>query len=99
MMEEDEAKSKKEFVYDFFIDENPYVKERIEKAVAQRIAQGLVEVMQTLIQVAIEECFPALADLAQPQIEQIQDANVLKTLCLQLISTSTENEARNLLHI
>jgi len=92
---------------DQFIDGNPRVEERIEKAGAQRFAEGIAqgrdegkaEGMQRLMLNMIKDRFPALADQAQPPIEQIQDADALETLFRHLLTATTERDVRQLLQI
>jgi hypothetical protein len=96
---------------DRFIDGNPYIENRIEKAVAERAekiaaeraekiaAERVAQGMQRLILDAIKDRFPALADQAQPQIEQIQDADALETLFRHLLAVTTEKDVRQLLQI
>jgi len=73
--------------------------ERVERAGAQRFAEGKAEGMQQLILDAIKERFPALADQAQPQVEQIQDANALATLFRHLLTATTERDVRRILQL
>jgi hypothetical protein len=91
--EKQEMEEELEMVYkiDQFIDGNPRVEKRVERGVARG--------MQRLILAAIQDHFPALADQAQLQIEQIQDTDTLETLFRHLMTTTTEEEARKLLHI
>ena len=102
---------------DQFIDGNPYIENRIEKAVEQRVEQRMRDVeqrmrdveqrieqqvalhMQRLVLDMIKGRFPALANQAQPQIEQIQDADALETLFQHLLAATTEQDVRRILHI
>jgi len=99
MTDEQKEKMKEElqviYKYDMFIDENPDVQERVERGIAQEATSRLQWSATTLIQ----QRFPALLVQAQPLIEQIQDANNLEKLFLQLASATTEDEVRQLLNI
>jgi hypothetical protein len=92
---------------DQFIDGNPRVEQRvaqgieqgIEQGMAQGMAQGRVEGMQRLMLDVIKDRFPALANQAQPHIEQIRDADTLETLFRRLIAATTEKDVRQILQI
>jgi hypothetical protein len=107
--EKQEVQEELKMVYkiDRFLDGNPYIEDRIERAVQQRVAEaveqrvaeGVAQQMQRLILNEIKERFPALADQAQLQIEQIRDADTLETLFRQLMTATTERDVRQILHI
>jgi hypothetical protein len=84
---------------DQFIDGNPHVEERVAQRRAEERAKGRAEGMQQLILDAIKARFPALADQAQPQIEQMQDTDALETLFRHLLTATTERDARQILQI
>jgi len=95
--EKQEMEEELEMVYkiDQFIDGNP----RVEKRVERGVARGRTEGMQRLILTAIKDRFPTLADQAQLQIEQIQDADTLETLFRHLMTATTERDVRRVLQI
>jgi hypothetical protein len=88
---------KKKIVYDFFINHDEYlhVKESIERA---REQERLLE-LQDVAKRYIKRRFPVLVAQAQPFIKQIQNPDVLLELIYQLAVTTTEGDARKLLHI
>lgn len=88
---------KKKIIYDFFInnDEYQHVKERIERA---REQERLLELQDVAIRY-IKRRFPILVAQAQPLIKQIQNPDELIELIQQLAVTTTEDDARKLLHI
>jgi hypothetical protein len=134
-----EEELKMVYKIDRFIDGNPYIEDRIEKAVAERVEQRAAQIaeqraaqiaeqraaqiaeqraaqiaeqrvaqiaeqrvaqgMQRLILDAVKDRFPALADQAQPLIEQIQEADALETLFRHLLVATTERDVRRILHI
>jgi hypothetical protein len=53
--------------------------------------------MQRLMLDAIKERFPALANQAQPLIEQVQDTDALEMLFRHLLTATTERDVRQLL--
>lgn len=86
---------KKKIFYDFFIDENLDVKERVERARAQGRILGLQDVVIRYV----KRQFPVLVAQAKPLIKQIQNPDELIKLIEQLAVATTEDEARKLLHI
>jgi flagellar biosynthesis/type III secretory pathway protein FliH len=75
-----EEELKKVYKVDRFLDGNPYVEERVERSHARGLEEGRTEGMQQLMPGVIKDRFPALADQAQLQIEQIHDTDALQTL-------------------
>jgi hypothetical protein len=90
-----EEELKMVYQIDRFIDGNPYVEKRVERS----HAQGEIQSLQRLAITAIKRRFPTLLTLAQPQIEQIQNTDMLDELILQLASATTEDAARQILQI
>lgn len=97
-----EEELRMQYNYDYFIDENPLVQERIEKAEAKAIARGEAigqargeaRGKQNAILSLLNLRFPALEDQAQSAIHNIQDLQQLETLFKQMVLAADEQEAR-----
>ena len=92
-----------EFAYDWFLDENPEVLERVDKGRIEGEKLGLQKGeklgLQRLAMTMIRKRFPLLGDQAQGRIEQIEHIDTLEQLILQLTSATTEAEVRQLLSL
>ena len=86
-----------EFAYDWFLDENPKVLERMEKSRIEGRAEGEVQALQRSILLLLQKRFPLLAAQAQPRIEQIQQAEKLEQILLQVPFVANEAETWQLL--
>jgi hypothetical protein len=76
--------------YDWFIDDNPDVQERITKAELRALQQMVLD--------AVKNRFPLLAPLAQQQAALLQKPEALRQLVVQIFSASDEMAAQQLLN-
>lgn len=90
-----EEELKMEYAYDFFIDENPDVIERMDR----NRAQGALIASRKLALNYIQRRFPALALLAQERFTRISQVELLDALLDQLFGAQSEEEARKLLEV
>ena len=88
-----------EFAYDWFLDDNPEVLERVEKGEKRGEKRGEIQALQQSILMLVQKRFPLLAAQARPKIEQIQQVEELKQLLLQVPFVANEAEARQLLSL
>ncbi len=107
--QEVEEELRMQYSYDYFIDENPLVQERIEQAEARAIARGeaigeargeargRIEEKQNAILSLLSLRFPSLEDQAQSIIRNIQDLQHLDELFKQMLLAGDEHEVRLLL--
>ena len=79
--------------YDWFIDENPDVKERIVKGEEREELRALRQILIDMV----NNRFPSLAQLAQQKVTSIQKPDFLRQLVLQISSASDETIAQQLL--
>lgn len=90
---------KMEYGYDFFIDENTDVLERVQMGEARGRAEGKLEGKLEVALNIIKSRFPAYAALAKPRLEQINDTNELDLLVVQLALASNQAELCRLLDL
>ncbi|MDQ2885768.1 MAG: hypothetical protein M3Y39_06745 [Chloroflexota bacterium] len=81
--------------YDWFLDDNPDVQERVEKGMEKGQLQGL----QRSALKFVKKRFPSLADLAQQQFAAIVEVDELDQMIDQLLVASNEAEVRKLLKL
>lgn len=77
-------------MYDYFIDENPDVQERVSRGEARAEIRGVRRSMVTLV----KSRFPTLTDLAEEYVEQIDDPDKLDQLIVRLSIAQGEEQAR-----
>ena len=88
-----------QYAYDYFIDENPDVKERVTKGEQRGEQKGRLAGLQEAVVNVVKFRFPALAALAQQQIGQFSSADELNTLMQQLLAAPDEATALKLLRL
>jgi predicted transposase YdaD len=92
--------------YDWFIDTNPEVIQRVSRGKAEGKAEGKiegkiegkVEGLRQSVMIIVKSRFPALEQLAWQQVTAISNAEHLNTLIGQLIVAPNEEHARKLLY-
>ncbi len=115
MAEEDKQKVEEElqmeFAYDWFLDENPEVLERVDKGRIEGRAEGEklglqkgeklgeIQGLQRSILLLLQKRFPLTAAQARSRIEQIQQVEELEQLLLQIPFVTNEVEVRQLLSL
>lgn len=77
-------------MYDYFIDENPDVQERVSRAEARA---GIRLLRRTAVNI-VKSRFPALAELAEEYVEQIDDPDKLDQFIVRLSIAQGEEHAR-----
>ncbi len=89
--------------YDWFLDDNPDVQERVEKGMEKGIAKGMVkgqlQGLQRSVLKILQKRFPSVVDLAQKRIVAITDQDELDQLLDQLLVATDEVEVRRLLKL
>ena len=99
MSEQDKERVEEELrmhmAYDWFLDDNPDVQERVEKGMEKGQLQGL----QRSVLKILKKRFPSLVDLAQQRIVAITDQDELDQLIDQLLVVTDEVEVRTLLKL
>ncbi len=92
-----------EFAYDWFLDDNPEVQKRVEKARAEGRAEGYneggIQALQQLILMLIQQRFPGVVTQTKLRIEQIQQVEKLEQFFLQISFLTNEAEVRQLLSL
>ena len=96
-----------EFAYDWFLDDNPEVLERMEKSRVEGEKLGLqkgeqlgeMQALQRLATTIIQQRFPGVMARAQQRLEQLHTASELERLILQLTAATNEAEACQMLSI
>jgi predicted transposase YdaD len=112
-MDEQQKKEVKEvlrvqYSYDYFIDENPDVIERVARGKQEAKQEGKLEgrlegrlegqieaSRQTVLE-AVEERFPALLELVRERVVFLQQPEALRQLAKQVWKASDEESARQL---
>ena len=84
-----------EYAYDWFLDENPEVLERVDKGEKRGEIRGLQRSALTIL----KQRFPTLVAQAQPGIEQITSSDELDRLISLLALASNEVEVRRVLRV
>ena len=77
--------------YDWFLDDNPDVQERVEKGELRGLQRSALKI--------IKRRFPSLGDLAQQRIVAITDQDELDQLIDQLLVATDDVEVRRLLKL
>ena len=80
-----------QMAYDWFLDDNPDVQERVEKGELRGLQRSVLKILK--------KRFPSLGDLAQPRIVAITDQDELDQLIDQLLVVTDEGEVRALLKL
>ena len=88
-----------EFAYDWFLDENPEVLERMEKSRIEGRTEGGIQALQQFAMTIIQQRFPQMMAQAQQRIAQLHTTGELQGLILQLTTAANEAEARQLLSL
>jgi hypothetical protein len=107
MTEQDKKRIEEELhmhmAYDWFLDDNPDVQERVEKGEVRGEVRGelrgQLQGLQRSILKIIKKRFPSLVDLAQQRIVAITDQDELDQLIDQLLVVTDEVEVRTLLKL
>ena len=81
--------------YDWFLDDNPDVQERVEKGMEKGQLRGL----QRSALKFLKKRFPSLVDAAQQRVVAITDQDELDQLIDQLFVATDEIEVRKLLKL
>jgi hypothetical protein len=99
MSEQDKKRVEEELrmhmAYDWFLDDNPDVQERVVKGEHRGEFRGLQKSALRII----KQRFPSLAEPAQKPIVQINDQDELEQMIDQLLVVANEAEARKLLKL
>jgi hypothetical protein len=99
MSEQDKERVEEELrmhiAYDWFLDDNPDVQERVEKGELRGQLQGL----QRSVLKILKKRFPSLVDQAQQHVVAITDQDELDQLIDQLLVVTDEVEVRTLLKL
>lgn len=77
--------------YDWFLDDNPDVQERVVKGELRGLQKSALKI--------IKQRFPSLVELAQQPVAQTNDQDELDHLLDQLLVASNEAEVRKLLKL
>jgi hypothetical protein len=77
--------------YDWFLDDNPDVQERVVKGELRGLQKSALKI--------IKQRFPSLVELAQQPVAQTNDQDELDHLLDQLLVVSNEAEVRKLLKL
>ena len=97
--------------YDWFLDDNPDVQERVEKGVEKGVkkgmekgirkgmAKGQLQGLQRSVLKILKKRFPSLVDAAQQRVVAITDQDELDQLIDQLLVVTDEFEVRTLLKL
>ncbi len=111
MTEQDKERVEEELrmhmAYDWFLDDNPDVQERVEKGELrgqlrgqiQGQLQGQIQGLQRSVLKILKKRFPSLVDLTQQRVVAITDQDELDQLIDQLLVVTDEAEARRLLKL
>src|SRR5579859_727878 len=90
---------KAHYNYDWFIDENPDVQERITRGKKEARKEGVVEEAQAMVLEALKESYPEVLSLAREQVTKIGDAARLRRLTIQILKAPDEATVLKLLHL
>ncbi|HEV2662209.1 MAG TPA: hypothetical protein VGU68_16495 [Ktedonobacteraceae bacterium] len=85
--------------YDWFLDDNPDVQERVEKGMEKGIKKGRLQGLQRSVLKIVKKRFPSLMDLTQQRVVAITDQDELDQLIDQLLVATDEGEVRVLLKL
>jgi len=82
--------------YDSLLDEDPYFQE--EKALERKLGlnEGIQAFQRTIVEI-VKSRFPALTELAQQRVAQIQELDDLQQLNIQLSTARNQTAARRIL--
>ena len=82
--------------YDSLLDEDPYFQE--EKALERKLGlnEGIQAFQRTIVEI-VKSRFPALTELAQQRVVQIQEFDDLQQLVVQLSTVRNQTAARRIL--
>ncbi len=82
--------------YDSLLDEDPYFQE--EKALERKLGlnEGIQAFQRTIVEI-VKSRFPALTELAQQRVAQIQELDDLQRLNIQLATARSQTAARRIL--
>lgn len=103
MSEQDKAQVEEElrmeYAYDWFIDDNPEVIERVDRSRIEGRTEGALLALQRVVLDCVQSRFPNLALLAQQRLTQIRQVEQLNLLVTQLFKAENEEQVRKLLEI
>ncbi|MDQ2884950.1 MAG: hypothetical protein M3Y39_02595 [Chloroflexota bacterium] len=93
--------------YDWFLDDNPDVQERVEKGMEKGMKKGIkkgmeegqLQGLQRSVLKILKRRFPSVVDAAQQRIVAITDKDELDQLIDQLLVATDEGEVRRLLKL
>jgi hypothetical protein len=85
--------------FDWFIDENEDVQERVVRGEARGLMKGEIRGLQQSIALIVKSRFPILEGLVQQHIEQINNQDDLNMLIMQLSTATSEERVRWLLNV
>ena len=82
--------------YDSLLDQDPYFQE--EKALERKLGlnEGIQAFQKTIVEI-VKSRFPALTELAQQRVAQVQQLDDLKHLNIQLATVRNQTAARRIL--
>jgi len=82
--------------YDSLLDQDPYFQE--EKALERKLGlnEGIQAFQRTIVEI-VKSRFPALTELAQQRVAQIQELDDLQRLNIQLATVRNQTAARRIL--
>lgn len=95
------------YKYDWFLDENPDVQERMERSKKEGLKEGekkgekkgKVEEAQAMVLEALGESYPTILPQARELVAKIQDAARLRKLTIQILRAPDEAAVLKLLHL
>jgi len=90
---------KAHYNYDWFIDENPDVQERMKHSEKEGEKKGEVKGLQGMVLEALKESYPEVLPLAREQVEKIQNATRLRKLTIQILKAPNQTAVLKLLHL
>jgi hypothetical protein len=103
MSEQDKERVEEELrmhmAYDWFLDDNPDVQERVEKGELRGELRGELQGLQRSVLKILKKRFPSVVASAHPRIVAITDQDELDQLIDQLLVVTDEAEVRTLLKL
>ena len=103
MTEQDKERVEEELrmhmAYDWFLDDNPDVQERVEKGELRGELRGQLQGLQRSALKIIKKRFPSVVTSAQQRVVAITDQDELDQLIDQLLVATDEGEVRTLLKL
>lgn len=84
-------------MYDPFLEQDPWIKEKVAEGKAQGIAEGQLNYARNIFVDIVETRFPALGEIAKAKAAQIEHPEMLHILTNQILRVIDENAAHSLL--